>query len=254
MITSLPSIQQVKREQLKAYLKDSMFWNQTLFENNRDALFALDIEGHCMWLNPACTKITGYTAVEAAQLDFSHLIKADELDRVSSFFQQTLKGNFRTYDCSIITKDGKHVDLQVTNIPISVNDEIVGVYGVAKDITEIKLNRKRLQTGEKLNRTLTEKSLDMMTKTDLNGYLLFVSPASQSILGYPPQELVGTPSSNIIYAEDVKRLVRSGKGLYISNVLNGLRAGFVKKMEVRFGWMYSLFHWKISKQILLMES
>lgn len=236
MIERVPFFHEAKRERLKAYLKDSMFWNKTLFENNKDALFALDLEGHFICLNPACMKISGYSDEEAAQLTFFELIKAYEHERVHKFFLQTLAGNVQDFDCSIVTKHGTNMDVHVTAIPISVNDEIVGIYGVARDITDIKLNRKRLQKEEELNRLLTEKSMDMIAKIDLNGDFLFVSPASQSILGYSPQELIGTPSLKLIYPEDVKRVLKIRETVLRGKSIERITCRFCKK-DGSFIWM-----------------
>lgn len=134
-----------KNDQLKGYLQNSIYWNKTLFEHNNDALFATDLDGYCIWLNQSCQKITGYSSEEASQLSLFSLVKDFDLERVKSYFHKTLEGNFQNFDCAITNKSSESVHINITFIPISAKDEIIGVYVVAKDITEIKRNRKELQ-------------------------------------------------------------------------------------------------------------
>ncbi|GAA3326067.1 hypothetical protein GCM10020331_060470 [Ectobacillus funiculus] len=48
-------------------------------------------------------------------------------------------------------KDGHIVYVNVTNVPIIVDGDIVGVYGIAKDITMEKQTEERLLRSEKLS-------------------------------------------------------------------------------------------------------
>lgn len=55
-------------------------------------------------------------------------------------------------------------------------------------------------------RLLAENSSDMISKHDAAGTFLYVSPASRTILGYEPEELIGTPVAPLIHPEDARQL------------------------------------------------
>jgi PAS domain S-box-containing protein len=51
-------------------------------------------------------------------------------------------------------------------------------------------------------RLLAENSSDMISRHNMEGIFLYVSPACRTLLGYEPEELVGTSIENIIHPED----------------------------------------------------
>ena len=63
-------------------------------------------------------------------------------------------------------------------------------------ITERKQMQEQLRASEKRFRALIEKSSDAIVLVDTNGKLLYVSPSTTRLLGYTPDELVGTVPLN----------------------------------------------------------
>lgn len=53
-------------------------------------------------------------------------------------------------------------------------------------------------------RLLAESTSDMITRCDLQGTRLYVSPASETLLGYKPEELVGTKPRDLIHPDDAE--------------------------------------------------
>jgi PAS domain S-box-containing protein len=56
-------------------------------------------------------------------------------------------------------------------------------------------------------RLLAENSSDMISRHNTEGVFLYVSPACRTLLGYEPEELVGTSIENIIHPEDANNLM-----------------------------------------------
>lgn len=63
-----------------------------------------------------------------------------------------------------------------------------------------------LAESEAQFRLLAENSSDMISKHDTNGIFLYVSPACRMILGYEPEELIGTPVAPLLHPEDASQL------------------------------------------------
>src|SRR5688572_8864897 len=59
--------------------------------------------------------------------------------------------------------------------------------------------QKALLESEAQFRLLAENASDMITRLSTDGRMLYVSPASKSILGYLPDELTGTSTFNFIH-------------------------------------------------------
>jgi signal transduction histidine kinase/ActR/RegA family two-component response regulator len=74
----------------------------------------------------------------------------DYADTMSRHFQDSVRGEPQSYDSAIKTKDGKRVDVHITSTPIVINGDIVGVYGIAEDITHRRRLEEERQRVEKL--------------------------------------------------------------------------------------------------------
>jgi len=66
-----------------------------------------------------------------------------------------------------------------------------------------------LTESEAQFRLLAENSTDMISKHDINGNLIYISPACRTILGYEPDELVGKPVTFVLHPEDANSILTS---------------------------------------------
>lgn len=118
---------------------------RSLFDHNPDAVYSFDLEGTLLSLNAALEEMTGYTRDEVIGTSFELYIAPENVERVMQHFLATTQGTPQNYECGILRKDGSRLDFHVTNLPIVVGGEIVGVYGIAKDISERKALEDRLR-------------------------------------------------------------------------------------------------------------
>ena len=65
----------------------------------------------------------------------------------------------------------------------------------------------QLTESEAQFRLLAENSSDMISKHDTAGIFLYVSPACETILGYKPEELIGTSVTPLVHPEDAKQVI-----------------------------------------------
>jgi len=63
-----------------------------------------------------------------------------------------------------------------------------------------------LAESEAQFRLMAENSSDMISKHDTSGTFLYVSPACRTLLGYEPEELIGTSVTPLIHLEDASQL------------------------------------------------
>lgn len=236
MNSSIKVSKNEKKLLLKNYLEKNVSRSQTLWNSNQDAIFAMDLEGYFIQVNPAYEKLTGYSAQEAASMKLQSLIPIESLDKVFHHFHKAVLGQFHNFDCRMTIKAGQTLDLNLTNIPISVNDQIVGVYGVAKDITLLKRKKEELRKMEEIHRSLTENVFDMIISTNLQGELLYVSPACEHILGYSREELQSRNSLSLLHIDDQDRAYADLKAVLI-NQENGNGSYRIHKKNGSFIWV-----------------
>jgi PAS domain S-box-containing protein len=111
---------------------------RSLFDQNPDAVFSLDLQGRFTNVNKGVSDLTGYSREALQGADFRKFVHADDVARVYDHYLASLQRVPQRYQARIVKGGGKIITLDVTNIPIVVNNELIGVHGVAKDISEKK--------------------------------------------------------------------------------------------------------------------
>ncbi|KKI93060.1 histidine kinase [Bacillus sp. SA1-12] len=123
---------------------------KSLFENNPAAVYSFDLEGNFLSVNHAMEELLGYKEEELLQMSYMPLITPDEIEKTETYYTNAAKGAIQHYETKTIHKNGQIIEVKVTNMPIIVNGEIVGVYGIARDISREKRTEKMLLESEKL--------------------------------------------------------------------------------------------------------
>ncbi|WP_456279247.1 EAL domain-containing protein [Bacillus sp. AK128] len=126
--------QVILEEQLK--LSEKRY--ESFFYHNSDMIYSIDLNGQIISMNPACEHITGYKPEDVIGQSFTPFIVVEDIPEAMNHFSEAQKGNTQQFEIAILDKEGKRVELSCASIPIIVNDEIVGVYGIGKDVTEKK--------------------------------------------------------------------------------------------------------------------
>jgi two-component system sporulation sensor kinase A len=181
---------------------------QALFENNPDAVYAIDLDGNFINGNPVCERLTGYKMEEMQGKSFAHLIVPEQMRKAYQAFKRAAAGERLEYETAIFHKSGQRLDVYVKNFPIIVDGQIVGVYGIARDITPINRKKIELRESEERYRLITENSLDLICRLSPDGIFLYASPACRTLLGYEPEEMVGRHAVDYLHPDDVDELTR----------------------------------------------
>lgn len=127
---------------------------RSLFDQNPNAVFSLDSNGQFLAGNKALEKMTGYRNEELRKMTYMPLVHPDHKDFVEERFLKALNGTPQSYESKGVRKDGTEYHVYVSNLPIIVEDNIEGVYGIAQDITEQKRANQKLQNSLEEKKTL----------------------------------------------------------------------------------------------------
>ena len=111
----------------------------SLFTHNIDAVVAVDAEGVIQGANPAALDLIGRRDLPGGH--FADLISPLGRSRTLAALESALTGMHGGLDTEVIRATGELADIELTSIPIVVNQRVVGAYEILRDTTE----RKRLE-------------------------------------------------------------------------------------------------------------
>ncbi len=124
------------RERAEEALRESEESYRELIENANDIIYTLDLSGKMISVNEAAASITGYSTAELLKMDLAQLLTPEALAASERMLQRKVEGEPRTnYELEIRSKDGRPITLEVNSRLINRNGQVVGVHGVARDIS-----------------------------------------------------------------------------------------------------------------------
>jgi PAS domain S-box-containing protein len=110
-----------------------------LVENAIDIIYTHDLEGNFTSLNKAGEKITGYSRYEAFHKNIADVVAPEYIEIARNMIANKTAGEKPTvYEIEIISKDGRRITLEVSTTLLYLEEEPVGVQGIARDVTERK--------------------------------------------------------------------------------------------------------------------
>ncbi|MDZ5470280.1 EAL domain-containing protein [Bacillus sp. 31A1R] len=137
-LTHLMKASQHDIKMLNDHLTISEQYYRSLFDNNADFVYSTDLKGNFTSVNPAFVETFGFNEKEIIGNSALKYIKNEDIARVRMHFYRALKGKEQYYNIEIPTKSGEVYLFQIRNIPITIQGETVGIYGIGRNITEQK--------------------------------------------------------------------------------------------------------------------
>lgn len=180
-----------ERKQFEFKLQENEQRYKSLFEYNPSAVYSMNLQGDYLTANANLEKLTGYSLEELIGMYFGPVVHEKDMEKTLYHFNLAAKGYPQSYDLTLIHKEGHLVEINTTNIPIIVDDQVVGVYGISRDITE------RIRYTEQIEKLSNEYTLILNAVSegifglDMEEKVTFINPAGLHMLGYEHDEIMG---------------------------------------------------------------
>jgi PAS domain S-box-containing protein len=169
-----------------------------LFENANDIVFISDTEGNLTSLNKAGERITGYTRVEAVGLSVFQLLAPEQVGAARETLKRLLAGGESvTSEWDIVAKDGRRVAVEVSSALISQDGRMVGVQGIARDISERRRSEEELQKAKEAAEAASRAKSEFLAvmsheiRTPMNGIIGMTDLALDTELNPTQREYLG---------------------------------------------------------------
>ncbi|MEH7416813.1 PAS domain S-box protein, partial [Neobacillus drentensis] len=245
---------------------------KSLFQHNPDAVFSFDLNGNYFSVNPAMEQLLGYSEKEYMQRTFVPLVSSDDIDRTINHYKKAVSGTTQRYEAKALHKDGSIIHLDVTNMPIIVNDEVVGVYGIAKDITSRKRSEDALKAKSQQLESLIENNVDSILIFNRQGKVINVNKAFEDTFGWSKREMFGLeigklpniPAERMDEVMELKSMVEKGSDVTAIESVRVRKDGAILNIIISIspikdaaeefvGWSATLrdiTEWKKSQELL----
>lgn len=188
---------------------------QTLFHHYPDTIYTMDLMGNIVNCNNNVEGFLGFSSHEIHG-SYHSFVKKEDLDRVSHHFQLAVEGQVQQYNCSCIHRDGHFINLTITNIPMFSNGKVVGIYGIAKDISKLIQTETRLKENETQFQQIYESlNLNVWSWDVRDRKVVYVSSGIETLSGIKREDFLnGTRNwKQLIYPEDLRTFEKNQEEL-----------------------------------------
>ena len=173
-----------KRTEVKLAASEELL--RIIVEGTLDMFFYVhDVNGVFTYVSPSAEKITGFPP-DHWKVHYSRFLTANPInEKVRLYTDRALKEGTPApvYPCEIAHADGRTLLLEISEKPIFKEGKVIGIQGVAQDITEKKgLEEAILASRDNLNRILDQTPLAVMV-LDARGNLVDVNEAWLRLFG-----------------------------------------------------------------------
>jgi len=196
------------QKQLTKELKSHSEEIDIILHNSSDAIYRKDLIGRYMFINQAGAdmlkrapdEVIGKTDNDLFGKQIAKRLRQTDRDVISSATAHNLTTQYAD-------EKGEHW----FNVSISpahdASENIIGIVGVSKNITDIKMLEMALREKNEQLITILESSEDAIFAKDLNGVYLFVNKACEQFIGMPAQEIIGKTDQDIFGSEVAETIV-----------------------------------------------
>ena len=169
--------------------EESLRLNKAAMEAAANGIAITDANGTLEWINPAFTKLTGYSSTEAIGQN-SRVLKSGK--QTPEFYEQMWQtisaGEVWRGELVNKRKDGSFYDEEMTITPVrDATGAIAHFVAIKQDVTE----RKRAEESLRLNVAAMEAAANGIAIADVNGTIQWVNPAFTTLTGYAVTEAIG---------------------------------------------------------------
>lgn len=180
---------------------------KSLVENSSDLLVVLDGLLNFTFISPVSSRLLGYPEDFLEQRNSLEIIHPEDRAIAEQLIDRSLaRGPGEATELRLRHASGTFHWFEVIVTDLRDDPEIEGIVINAREIGDRKLAEQRLARSEARFRALVQNSSDLVAVVDEDGFFTYLSPAVESMLGYKPENLVGTAVLELLREEDVRRI------------------------------------------------
>ncbi|MDS4068650.1 MAG: PAS domain S-box protein [Candidatus Competibacter sp.] len=187
-----------QRQQLAAALREQAIQTEkqralqlldAIAKSSTDVIFAKDVEGRYLVFNREATHITGKSAEAVLGRDDTAIFPPEQAALIRASDRQIMADNrVVTLQQDFVTVDGERIFL-TTKGPLHDDvGQIIGLFGISRDITERQRAEAAVRASEERFRTTLHSIGDAVIATDAQGRVTLLNPVAEALTGWSNDE------------------------------------------------------------------
>lgn len=167
ILTLVLSLQRTRRWNLRISASETKY--RELFDRAQEVIYAHDIDGNIINVNPAAEELLGYTKDEILSMNISQLVDPAHSNIKEVVRRHVVDRGANEFETVLIAKDGSRVDVEIrSHLVTDDGGNPIRVEGFARDITERKGAEKALRTRDHILKGVAHATNALLTEYDFN--------------------------------------------------------------------------------------
>jgi len=193
-----------------------------LAENASDLVLETDADTLIRWVSPSVQRVLGWRPDQWIGHDPLEFMHDDDLEMVRAHREVALKGartaplevRFRDVDGAYHWMSGE--DHLVRGRAGEVVTRIIGLRGIDAEVAALE----SMAHAEDQYRLLAENASDIVLRIDIDSRITWISPSVELVLGWKPDDLLGTTTWQFLVEEDRERVVELRRRFFAGETID----------------------------------
>ena len=175
---------------------------ETIFTRSLDAIMVYDREGLVRLVNPAAARLLGMQTPDLMETTFGDRLHEDDRQTARDALARALDDRSSEFEGRLRRSDGTYFDASIMLIPIDLGSGVIGVCGVAREISARKNIERALHEATQKFRSLFEYYDDPVALVDLEGTITAINAATSITTGFSIEDLADRPFTILVLPVD----------------------------------------------------
>jgi len=200
----------ISRRRVQEAMRESEEKYRLMVETSPDPVFQLDIDGTVRYCSRAVERVLGIPAEEVMGSEFVRYFTPADLSQAMDDFRRLSSGQLiEGLEVQVLTRDGSLAYLDVNGVPLFRDGQVIGIQGVARDITERRRAVEALRRERDFAESLIDTAQVVVLVLDPEGRIVRFNPYLEQISGYRLEDIRDQDWFEIFLPERDRQRVRS---------------------------------------------